>query len=131
MYDGGWKDKAAEGYGVMKWQNGDRSVVSFSKLKVCRMGWGTWLVGAGLRKSRGSLSSLYLYWWPSKSRVVITSVTLITRITRYEGDWVEGLREGKGKYLSKATGENAPPASDDQNDGGSQGANTRGSMQPT
>ena len=38
MYDGGWKDKAAEGYGVMKWQNGDRSVVSFSKLKVCRMG---------------------------------------------------------------------------------------------
>jgi len=73
MYDGGWKDKAAEGYGVMKWQNGDR----------------------------------------------------------YEGDWVEGLREGKGKYLSKATGENAPPASDDQNDGGSQGANTRGSMQPT
>ena len=26
MYDGGWKDKAAEGYGVMKWQNGDRSV---------------------------------------------------------------------------------------------------------
>jgi len=46
MYDGGWKDKAAEGYGVMKWQNGDR----------------------------------------------------------YEGDWVAGLREGKGKYLSKATG---------------------------
>ena len=128
MYDGGWKDKAAEGYGVMKWQNGDRSVVSFSKL---RKGRGTWLVGEGLRKSRGSLSSLYLYWSPSKSRVVITSVTLITRITRYEGDWVEGLREGKGKYLSKATGENAPPASDDQNDGGSQGANTRESMQPT
>ena len=24
MYDGGWKDKAADGYGVMKWQNGDR-----------------------------------------------------------------------------------------------------------
>merc|ERR1712051_791893 len=46
MYDGGWKDKAAEGYGVMKWQNGDR----------------------------------------------------------YEGDWVGGLREGKGKYLSKSTG---------------------------
>merc|ERR1711971_971342 len=46
MYDGGWKDKAAEGNGVMKWQNGDR----------------------------------------------------------YEGDWVAGLREGKGKYLSKATG---------------------------
>merc|ERR1712037_359438 len=46
MYDGGWKDKAAEGYGLMKWQNGDR----------------------------------------------------------YEGDWVAGLREGKGKYLSKSTG---------------------------
>ena len=27
MYDGGWKDKAADGYGVMKWQNGDRLVV--------------------------------------------------------------------------------------------------------
>ena len=24
---------------------------------------------------------------------------------RYEGDWVAGLREGKGKYLSKPTGE--------------------------
>ena len=23
-YDGEWKNKAAEGYGVMKWQNGDR-----------------------------------------------------------------------------------------------------------
>merc|ERR1712001_766805 len=46
MYDGGWKDKAAEGYGVMKWQNGDR----------------------------------------------------------YEGDWVAGLREGKGKYMIKSTG---------------------------
>merc|ERR1712072_81719 len=46
MYDGGWKDKAAEGYGVMKWQNGDR----------------------------------------------------------YEGDWVGGLREGKGKYVAKRAG---------------------------
>ena len=24
-YDGDWKNKAAHGYGVMKWQNGDRS----------------------------------------------------------------------------------------------------------
>eukprot|EP00092_Neocalanus_flemingeri_P012921 GFUD01013920.1.p2 GENE.GFUD01013920.1~~GFUD01013920.1.p2 ORF type:complete len:203 (+),score=71.69 GFUD01013920.1:103-711(+) len=45
-YDGEWKNKAAAGYGVMKWQNGDR----------------------------------------------------------YEGDWVEGLRQGKGKYISKSTG---------------------------
>ena len=47
--------------------------------------------------------------------VVITRVTLICTLvtpvfdtmmmTRYEGDWVAGLREGKGKYLSKATGE--------------------------
>merc|ERR1712012_980743 len=27
MYDGGWKDKAADGYGVMKWQNGDRALM--------------------------------------------------------------------------------------------------------
>ena len=26
-YDGDWKNKAAHGYGVMKWQNGDRSEV--------------------------------------------------------------------------------------------------------
>jgi len=45
-YDGEWKNKAAHGYGVMKWQNGDR----------------------------------------------------------YEGDWAEGLRQGKGKYTSKPTG---------------------------
>merc|ERR1711874_941158 len=45
-YDGDWKNKAAHGYGVMKWQNGDR----------------------------------------------------------YEGDWVEGLRQGKGKYTCKASG---------------------------
>ena len=25
-------------------------------------------------------------------------------MVRYEGDWVAGLREGKGKYLSKSTG---------------------------
>ena len=25
-YDGDWKNKAAHGYGVMKWQNGDRWV---------------------------------------------------------------------------------------------------------
>ena len=47
--------------------------------------------------------------------MVITRVTLIctlvtpvfdtTMMARYEGDWVAGLREGKGKYLSKATGE--------------------------
>jgi len=45
-YDGEWKNKSAHGYGVMKWQNGDR----------------------------------------------------------YEGDWAEGLRHGKGKYISKSTG---------------------------
>ena len=28
-----------------------------------------------------------------------------TQSHRYEGDWVAGLREGKGKYLSKPTGE--------------------------
>ena len=35
------------------------------------------------------------------------SLILIThnRLARYEGDWVAGLREGKGKYLSKPTGE--------------------------
>merc|ERR1711915_733733 len=46
MYDGEWKNKAAHGYGVMRWQNGDR----------------------------------------------------------YEGDWSDGLRQGKGKYTSKSTG---------------------------
>merc|ERR1712083_98609 len=46
MYDGEWKNKVAHGYGVMRWQNGDR----------------------------------------------------------YEGDWSDGLRQGKGKYTSKSTG---------------------------
>jgi len=45
-YDGDWKNKAAHGYGSMKWQNGDR----------------------------------------------------------YEGDWVDGVRQGKGKYVSKSSG---------------------------
>ena len=69
---------------------------------------------------------------------------------RYEGDWVGGLREGKGKYLSKSTGLtiNATPAIliKDLKDGAdnytfeilqihfcnsAQGANTKESMWPT
>ena len=38
---------------------------------------------------------------------VSSSLDLLTQnwLARYEGDWVAGLREGKGKYLSKPTGE--------------------------
>ena len=45
MYDGGWKDKAADGYGVMKWQNGDRLEIeaipkeSWSGQNGDRLGW--------------------------------------------------------------------------------------------
>ena len=42
MYDGGWKDKAADGYGVMKWQNGDRLEIpkeSWSGQIGDRLGW--------------------------------------------------------------------------------------------
>jgi len=46
IYEGKWKNKAAHGFGVMRWQNGDR----------------------------------------------------------YEGEWDGGLRQGKGKYTSKASG---------------------------
>ena len=67
-----------------------------------------------------TLNEITLISSPQKSRMIINRLTLITTgfhiMARYEGDWVAGLREGKGKYLSKATGENA--ASDDQNDGG-------------
>ena len=59
---------------------------------------------------------------------VLTTASLHI-LLRYEGDWVAGLREGKGKYLSKATGERVLLTN--QNDGGSQGANMRESMRPT
>ena len=103
MYDGGWKDKAAEGYGVMKWQNGDRSL-------------GHWVSGQWSGGIKG-VTLISIIWIALKSRVVIIitsiSITVISVLTtaslhiliRYEGDWVAGLREGKGKYLSKATGE--------------------------
>ena len=32
-YDGDWKNKAAHGYGVMRWQNGDRSDQPFTQNK--------------------------------------------------------------------------------------------------
>ena len=65
-YDGDWKNKAAHGYGSMKWQNGDRYQL-----------------------------------------IIIFSYSTITPNQlsfRYEGDWVDGVRQGKGKYVSKSSG---------------------------
>ena len=48
-YDGDWKNKAAHGYGVMKWQNGDRSedliVICISKCKFYFRYEGDWVEG--------------------------------------------------------------------------------------
>merc|ERR1712038_673569 len=71
-YDGDWKNKAAHGYGVMRWQNGDR------------YDWnnGDWYQGqwkSGLRHGQG------LYVWKEKNE-------------KYEGSWVEGVKDGAGKF---------------------------------
>merc|ERR1712210_241819 len=72
MYDGGWKDKAAEGYGVMKWQNGDRYE-------------GDWVEGlrewkGGLRHGQGT------YTWKEKNE-------------KSSGEWEEGVKQGQGKFI--------------------------------
>ena len=85
MYDGGWKDKAADGYGVMKWQNGDRLEIEAIPKE---HGLGKMGTDWDELKSHPHLTLQHTIGWP-----------------RYEGDWVAGLREGKGKYLSKPTGE--------------------------
>ena len=69
----------------MKWQNGDRLEIE-----------------AILKESWIGQNGDRLGWIE-----VSSSLDLLTHnwLARYEGDWVAGLREGKGKYLSKPTGE--------------------------
>ena len=55
------------------------------------------------QKSHG-LGKMGTDWDELKSHPPLTSQHTIG-LPRYEGDWVAGLREGKGKYLSKPTGE--------------------------
>ena len=109
----------------MEWWNG-------------KTGTGNWLLGCHERVHQPSSPSKCNR--PHHQHIVI----------RYEGDWVGGLREGKGKYLSKSTGLtiNATPAIliKDLKDGAdnytfeilqihfcncAQGANTKESMWPT
>merc|ERR1712180_52041 len=85
MYDGGWKDKAAHGYGVMKWQNGDRYE-------------GDWVAGLRGGKYEGEYKNDLKhgrgkYTWSNGDW--------------YEGDWSEGQRHGQGSYTWKEKNENA------------------------
>merc|ERR1719481_1201379 len=72
MYDGGWKDKAAHGYGVMKWQNGDRYEGDWSE---------------GQRHGQGS------YTWKEKNE----NTEEIEENT-YTGTWEMGKKHGDGKF---------------------------------
>merc|ERR1711936_1469283 len=95
-YDGDWKNKAAHGYGVMKWQNGDRYEGDWveglrqgkgkytCKASGGKYDWnnGDWYEGqwkSGLRHGHG------LYVWKEKNE-------------KYEGSWVEGVKDGTGKF---------------------------------
>ena len=66
-YDGDWANKAAHGYGVMKWQNGDR-------------------------------------WPATRNHKFLLKHLFIIITNRYEGDWVDGRRQGKGLYVCKQSG---------------------------
>ena len=72
-YDGEWKEKAAHGYGVMKWQNGDRWEVEGATARYE----GDW--ANGMREGSGKY---------------------ISKGTggRYEGEYLNDLKHGKGKY---------------------------------
>merc|ERR1712168_1595630 len=87
MYDGGWKDKAAEGYGVMKWQNGDRYE-------------GDWV--AGLKEGSGKYTfangDSYDGQWKAGLRHGQGTYTWKEKNEKYCGAWEEGVKQGQGKF---------------------------------
>jgi len=119
-YDGEWKNKAAHGYGVMKWQNGDRYegdwIDGIRQGKGCYTSkssgnkydgeynndkkegsgkyiWsnGDWYDGAW---SGGLRHGQGVYVWKEKNE----NSEEIEEIGRYEGDWKDGIKEGNGKF---------------------------------
>merc|ERR1711992_316239 len=104
-YDGDWKNKAAHGYGVMKWQNGDRYEGDW--VEGLRQGKGMYTCKASGGKYEGSNGDWYegqwksglrhgqgLYVWKEKNE----NSEEIEEIGRYEGSWEEGIKAGMGKF---------------------------------
>jgi len=119
-YDGDWKNKAAHGYGTMKWQNGDKYEGDW--INGLRQGNGKYLCKSSGGKYEGEYnndkkegSGKYcwsngdwyqgqwkagvrhgngLYVWKDKNE----NTGDIEEIGRYEGEWKEGIKEGNGKF---------------------------------
>eukprot|EP00088_Acartia_fossae_P007055 TRINITY_DN1327_c0_g1_i1.p1 TRINITY_DN1327_c0_g1~~TRINITY_DN1327_c0_g1_i1.p1 ORF type:complete len:203 (-),score=48.00 TRINITY_DN1327_c0_g1_i1:333-941(-) len=94
IYEGCWKNKAADGYGKMKWINGDRYE-------------GEWL--NGLREGKGayfSKASGCSYDGQYKNDLKEgTGKYVFSNGDYYDGQWKAGLRNGKGLYVWKEQNE--------------------------
>merc|ERR1712059_24471 len=110
-YDGEWKDKAAHGYGVMKWQNGDRYEGDW--VGGLREGKGTYTnkisggeyVGeykADLKHGQGKYSFSNGDWyegeWKEGLRHGQGTYTWKEKNEKYSGSWVEGVKQGQGQF---------------------------------
>merc|ERR1712168_1529592 len=112
MYDGGWKDKAAEGYGVMKWQNGDRYEGDWQRgLRHGRGVYTSKATGAAYdgeyvndkKEGQGKYSWANGDWyeggWKDGQRHGHGIYVWKEKNEKYEGEWATGIKEGKGKFL--------------------------------
>lgn len=87
LYDGAWVNKKAEGFGVMRWQNGDRYEGEWKD--GMRHGQGSY----SCKSTGGKYEGLY-----EKDQKSGKGKYTYSNGDWYEGDWLEGLREGDGVY---------------------------------
>jgi len=95
-YEGDWQNKAAHGYGVMRWINGDRYE-------------GNWL--NGLRHGQGkyfskSTGGVYEGEYMNDLKAGKGKYEF-SNGDYYTGEWTNGLRHGQGMYVWKEQNENS------------------------
>merc|ERR1712038_1237143 len=110
-YDGDWSNKAAHGYGVMRWQNGDRYEGDW--VEGMRQGRGKYTCKASGGQYEGdyrgdkkegtgryvwSNGDWYQGEWAAGCRHGAGTYVWKEKNEKYEGDWKEGIKEGNGKF---------------------------------
>jgi len=88
LYDGAWVNKKAEGFGVMRWQNGDRYEGDWKD--GLRHGQGTY----SCKSTGGKYEGMY-----EKDLKSGQGKYTYGNGDWYEGEWKEGLRDGQGLYV--------------------------------
>jgi hypothetical protein len=110
-YEGGWVNKKAEGFGVMRWQNGDRYEGEWKD--GLRHGQGSYFCKATAGKYNGMYANdvkngagTYKYAngdeydgeWKDGLRHGEGTYKWLDKIEKYIGEWEGGVKHGKGQF---------------------------------